>query len=267
MGMFIEAKHCNWGERHIYRDWDTTTYKLSYDGKMRVKIKYYDVVCDEVVQISEEDINKLKMLIPKRKISEKHDVCDGAAWSFKIYDEGGNIIFSRKTDAIYGIDALESIAKILSKYDPEYTVPEKGNESPMSVPFDTNKVCKIVLREKYFGGDYIDYEPICPGNTDVIELYEDKIVTYYAEHKSKKQLDKVTTRVDKDEMLRFFQLVYDFVRRSDICFVPIDDTEHKLTIYYACGLHKETFEGAVLSGNLELIRYIKDFVREKTGAE
>ena len=87
-------------------------FELSQEGDLHIEVKYYDVVVDCVVKVSEDDLRKIMDLIPKEPITEKVVACDGDAWEFTAFDDSGNVVFSRDLDYIYGIDYQKAVDKI-----------------------------------------------------------------------------------------------------------------------------------------------------------
>ena len=64
--------------------------------------------------LSGTQLAQLKDLLAAEWSEEKSDACDGAAWEFKMY-ENGEITKHRDVGYIYGIEPFESIVKLLTE--------------------------------------------------------------------------------------------------------------------------------------------------------
>ncbi|SCY70007.1 hypothetical protein SAMN02910292_02567 [Lachnospiraceae bacterium XBB2008] len=100
--------------------------------------------------------------------------------------------------------------------------------------------------------------------TDVYELSADGICTYYREKDSRKQQDKVYTKVDSDVMRSFMNNLIEYAHAATETYRIVDDCSHEVQfIYY--GEHKEIFQmdvGTGTDGDDSLISRIERFVSE-----
>ena len=88
-------------------------------------------------------------------------------------------------------------------------------------------------------------------DTWVTELAESGIVTYTIPPKSRKHTDIIKRAVDKSIMRDFFAEVYSFIRTADSMKTRVDDSAHRIEIYYMGG-HKEIFTCDVLRADESL---------------
>ena len=128
MSILLKARHQSWGLRTRY-DWSSNQFELSQEGDLHIIVKYYDPDVDCVVKVSEDDLRKIRDLIPREPITKKVGACDGDAWEFTAYSDSGEVIFSRDLDYIYHIDPLLEIGNILESYIPEYEKPKYDEET------------------------------------------------------------------------------------------------------------------------------------------
>ena len=118
-----------------------------------------------------------------------------------------------------------------------------------------NNITSVWVIERHT--DVVNLAPK-PGITNVIELTEEEIRTYYTEYKKRKKLNLIVTKTDEKEMKAFFSELYDFVRSAEICCRIVDDCIYEVTFNYG-PLHREVFEGATVNGERTLIGMIHRF--------
>ena len=117
----FESKEHNWGLIGP-GDWEKHSWKIQDDGWYEYKESYRSGTGDieEILTVTEErvlsssQLSQLKDLLEAEWKDEKTDACDGAAWGFKMY-ENGEIKKHRDLGYIYGIEPFESIVKLLTE--------------------------------------------------------------------------------------------------------------------------------------------------------
>ena len=118
-----------------------------------------------------------------------------------------------------------------------------------------NKIQKVVMTERLFR--FPDFKCM---RSDNIELTLDGIKRYRTVAGSKKHVDKYSASVEKVEMKKFFDELYDFVRNATDCGATEDDCEHKVRfIYNDC--HEEIFWGWTGTANESLTGKIWSFIQ------
>ena len=120
MGVLLIAEHHNWGLTRR-GDWRRTEYELSDTGNLHIVMLYDVPRLDCHVQISEKDLSDIKEAISQyaTEIDEKVDMCDGCAWSCKVFDENGSILFDRNVGYV-GSGPLEVITDVLWNSTPDW---------------------------------------------------------------------------------------------------------------------------------------------------
>ena len=119
--IILKAKEHNWGLIGP-GDWEKHSWKIQDDGWYEYKEAYRSGNGDieEIPTVTEEGVlsssqlSQLKDLLAAEWTDEKTDACDGAAWEFKMY-ENGEIKKHRDLGYIYGIEPFESIVKLLTE--------------------------------------------------------------------------------------------------------------------------------------------------------
>lgn len=144
MKQMLNVVNTNWGLKRA-GDWDFTEFSLLPCGDLSIRVFYsrpledfedVDVdmlfpipVVDTMLQIKEKDLHRINELmddIVKTPPTDMVDACDGEAWAFTFYDKDGKETYNRRMNYTYGIERLEELQRILSKYIPPHKKPEVG---------------------------------------------------------------------------------------------------------------------------------------------
>ena len=118
--LLLKAEEKNW-KLIGPGDWEKRSWKIQTDGTYLRKTTYRPVDPDdpepeetEEGALSQEQMDVLKECIDEYWNKEKADAAEGAAWEFKLY-ENGTVVRHRELGYIDGIEPYESIAALLTE--------------------------------------------------------------------------------------------------------------------------------------------------------
>ena len=130
MHTFLKVINQNWGLTKA-GDWLHTEFVLNQSGSLHIKVYFLHPVIDTSVVVSAEDMSIIQGNLEKI-ITNPPDsvprVLGGEAWSFRAYNDTGELIFNWSLSQICGLESLENIGRILNSYIPEYEKPEYKEE-------------------------------------------------------------------------------------------------------------------------------------------